>query len=420
MRFRALGFAGLLTLFSFALLSCRPPETRAPLAHEAYVWQRAHTENVSAAVRAHAPDFTRLVVLAAEVSWKGDRPQIVRIPLAHDALREASPLGLALRVNTHAGTFAPDSPATRELVALARSLLAETHTAGLRVDEFQVDYDAPERRLADYRQLLLALRPAVSPARLTFTALPAWLKHRMDFAALAASADSYVLQVHSLARPASPDSPVSLCDPTEARRAIAAAARFDRPFRVALPTYAYRLAFDSRGRFFALSAEGPQPAWPPDTTVRELSADPATLAPLVAELARSRPSALTGILWYRLPVAGDRLNWTWPTLASVMRGETPAARVTVEARTDPTGLVELFAVNSGNADHSAPLDTTVRWTDAALLASDTLPPFRSGASDRDEHHLAAPSVLLRPGSRQLVAWLRFDRPPTTLHVSPPP
>jgi len=36
-------------------------------------------------------------------------------------------------------------------------------------------------------------------------------------------------------------------------------------------------------------------------------------AGLVREWTRERPEELAGILWYRLPVAGDRLNWPMPT-----------------------------------------------------------------------------------------------------------
>ncbi len=38
------------------------------------------------------------------------------------------------------------------------------------------------------------------------------------------------------------------------------------------------------------------------------------MAGLVRGWTEGHPKELTGILWYRLPVAGDRNNWTWPTL----------------------------------------------------------------------------------------------------------
>lgn len=423
MRFRALLFVGTIALLPFAFSACRrPPVSDAPLTQEAYVWQRAHTDAVASAVRTHASAFTHLVVLAAEISWQQNHAQIVRVPFAAstDALKSAPSLGLALRINAYAGSFAADASATRELTTLASSLLDDARSAGLTITEFQIDFDASERRLADYRQWLDAFRPIVAPARLTFTALPSWLKHRRDFAALATAADDYVLQVHSLTRPSSPDDPAPLCDPEAARRAVADAARFNRPFRVALPTYGYRLAFDPQGRFFALSAEGPAPPWPAGTIIRELESDPAALSALVSDLQRLHPAALTGIIWYRLPIAGDRLNWSWPTLNAVMRGETPSARIVLEAARNASGLVEYFAVNTGTAPFTGAFAATVTWTGATRLAADTLPPFVLENETVTSHRLAAPSLRLAPGARQPAGWLRLDQSPASLHVSPTP
>jgi len=420
MRFCVLGFAGSLGLLLFALTSCRPAETRATLTQEGYVWQRAHTGAVADAVRAHAPAFNQLIVLAAEVSWVQGHARIVRVPLSTPALHTVASLGLAIRINAFSGSFAAESDSTRALVDLATSLLADARTSGLHVTELQIDFDAAEKRLADYRLWLAALRPIAAPAQLTFTSLPSWLKNTRDFDALASAADGFVLQVHSLSRPASPDAPAALCDPQTARNAIRTAARFNHPFRVALPTYGYRLAFSPEGHFFALSAEGPAPDWPSGTITRELSADPAALAPLVAELISSHPTANAGILWYRLPIAGDRLNWTWPTLARVMRGEIPVARPVLEARATDAGLVEYTVTNTGDGPFTGPFSATVTWTGAIRLAADSLPPFSLEDTATTTQRLAAPSLRLAPGDRQSVGWLRLNQAPLSLHVSPSP
>lgn len=420
MQFRAPGFAALLVLGLFAFTACRPPESSAPLTREAYVWQRAHTAAVTDAVRTHAPEFNNLVVLAAEVSWPQDRAHIVRVPLAPPSLKTAASVGLAIRVNAYSGSFAADAPATRAVVDLATALLAEASAAGLRITEFQIDFDAPESRLADYRLWLDALRPAVSPARLTFTALPSWLKNRADFTALTVAANDYVLQVHSLTRPASPDDPVSLCDPDAAREAVTAAARFNRPFRVALPTYGYHLAFTPGGRFLALSAEGPAPAWPADTVVRELSADPTSLANVVREWQIAHPQALKGIIWYRLPVAGDRLNWPWPTLKSVMSGKIPAARLTVEARSNELGLIECILINSGNAAFTGPLSAELTWNNATRLASDALPPFTVTDAKASSVRFSSTRVNVPPETSQSAGWVRLDKSPPYFNVTTSP
>jgi hypothetical protein len=417
MQFRTPGFAALLVLCLSAFTACRPPASSAPLSREAYVWQRAHTVAVADAVRAHASEFNHLVVLAAEVSWPQGRANIVRVPLALPSLKTVASVGLAIRVNTYSGSFATNAPATLALVDLATSLLTEARAAGLHVTEFQIDFDAPESRLADYRLWLDALRPVVSPARLSFTALPSWLKNRADFAALTVAANDYVLQVHSLTRPKSPDDPIPLCDPDAARTAVNDAARFNRPFRVALPTYGYHLAFDRNGRFFAISAEGPVPSWPADSIVRELGADPTSLANVVAEWQTQHPQALKGIIWYRLPVPGDRLNWSWPTLKAVMSGKIPAARLTVEARSNELGLVECILINSGNAAFTGTLNAELTWNNATRLASDALPPFAITGTKPFSVRFSTARLNVPPETSQSAGWVRFDKAPPYFNVS---
>lgn len=422
MRVGTLSFVGILVLCALAFTACRPPEeSGSPLIQDVYVWQRTHTDAVADAVRTHAPTFNQVVVLAAEVSWPNGRAHIVRVPLDLSALQAASSVGLAIRVNAYSGSFAADAASTLALVDLATSLLADARTAGLRVYELQIDFDAPESRLADYGRWLAALRPAVAaPVRLTFTALPSWLKHRREFSALAKTADDYVLQVHSLSRPASPDEPGALCDPASARRAVSQAARFGRPFRVALPTYGYRLAFDSQGRFFALSAEGPSPAWPAGSVVRELVADPTSLANVVAEWQTAHPQALKGIIWYRLPVTGDRLNWSWPTLKSVMAGKIPAARLTVEARSNQLGLVECILINTGNAAFTGPLNAELTWNNATRLATDALPPFTVTEAKLSSVRFSSARVNVPPETSQSAGWVRLDKAPPYFNVSTSP
>ena len=68
----------------------------------------------------------------------------------------------------------------------------------------------PRRRVA-------LLRKQSAPTPVVLTALPSWLD-RPAAAALLEAADGYVLQVHSLVRPASPEAMAPLCDPEAAAR----------------------------------------------------------------------------------------------------------------------------------------------------------------------------------------------------------
>jgi len=208
------------------------------------------------------------------------------------------------------------------LAGLAREIIASARTAGLQAAELQIDFDCAESRLDGYKTWVQAFKRSVADTPVVITALPSWL-NRKAFARLANAADGYVLQVHSLERPTSPDEPIILCDPAKSQKWVARAARIGVDFTVALPTYGYLVAFDESGRFIGLSAEGPSQNWPAGFIVKRVMADAPALATLVKRWRHDRPAAMKGIIWYRLPVETDQLNWTWTTLSTVIKGVEP-------------------------------------------------------------------------------------------------
>ncbi len=372
--------------------------------------------------------------LAAELNWDAAaRPALVRVPLDFSALGASGRVGgLVLRIGPWPGPFARDDETARLVARTAAETLAAARRAGWNPPELQVDFDSAERTLDGYREWLRALRAAAgADTRLVFTALPAWLRHREAFAALAAEADGYVLQVHSLAKPSGgPDTLYSLANYDDALRWArqAAEAAPGRPFRVALPTYGYRLAFDAGGKFFALSAEGPAPRWPAGTITRTVRSDPSEMLRIERALAAEPPPGCAGVVWFRLPVEGDRLNWEMPTFLRVLAGEAPRARLEVAARWSAPGLAEILVENLGETSEPPPARGRVAWPRGArLLAADGIgghEPERRRAetalvlkSDDD-----AREVLLGPGKTRAIGWLRFADE-TTLEITrdaPPP
>jgi hypothetical protein len=176
---------------------------------------------------------------------------------------------------------------------------------------------------------------------------------------------------------------------------------------VALPTYGYSIAFDSKGQFRGLSAEGPSSSWPERTAVRNIRAEPSELAQLVADWKSKRPQQLQGIIWYRLPVEGDTLNWNWRTLASVMNGELPSVRLRTEVRRPNPGLVEIELINAGTAEHDRPVELSAHWDNARLVACDGLQNFTVAGNSPTNITLTAERTSLRPGERKIVGWLRL-------------
>jgi hypothetical protein len=313
--FVAAGIAAWLFLFR------QTPHVSGPLRQEVYVWQRAWTQPVREAVSQHGTNFAAIAGLRAEISWNTNRqPQLIRANVDYETLAKARrPVGLALRIGTFAGPFTNDAIAGF-LTDTASRIVAETRTNGVTLAELQIDFDCAESKLDGYRVWIEAIQRRVAPLPVTITALPSWLDSRA-FKRLAAVATNYVLQVHSAERPRSSSAPFTLCDPRAARHAVQRAGRIGVPFRVALPTYGYLQAFDSNGKFISLSAEGPRPNWPTNAVIRKVGSDSQELAKLVHDWTVSRPAAMRGVIWYRLPVTADKYNWTWPTLQRVMRGE---------------------------------------------------------------------------------------------------
>lgn len=405
------------------------PASKTPLTQEAYVWQRTHTAAVRSAVAQHAEQFTRLTFLAAEVSWPAQNPAsspvTVRVNLDLPPADACPALGLALRIHAYRGSFAAGSPAVKHLTALAREVITDTKARGYRVTELQVDFDAAESQLDSYATLLAGLRQTIAPVPVAFTALPAWLDHPAAFARLSRSAGGFVLQVHSLTLPASPSALHPLCEPGDALRAIRRAAKAGAgvPFRVALPTYGYDIGFDSRGRYLGIAADGSARVWPAGAIVRNVRSDPAAMAGLVSGLQRQHPAALTGLIWYRLPVAGERLNWPWPALAAVMQGRTPAAQIAVEAVSTPAdpALVHISLRNLGDDDAFTSPVATINWSGTRRVAADTLAGFSFSAESSNRMMISAPAGFrLPPGATQTIGWLRFDRPPDSFHVTSSP
>ncbi len=388
-----------------------PGEQRWPgnLPQEVYVWQRAWTKPVRQAVMEHGPSFARVVALAAEVTWQNGKPKLVRVPVDYDALIQTRrPLGLALRVGPYSGSFAPTNFAAVYLANLAHSLISDALAPGAPVSELQIDFDCASSKLQGYRSWMEVIRQAVTPVPLIITALPAWLDEPV-FKSLAQTAGGYILQAHSLKRPTSFNAPFTLCDPAAARRAVAKAGEIGVPFRVALPTYGYTIAFDREGRFAGLSAEGPAKIWPAGVRTRDVRADPLELAKLVRDWCSNRPAAMKGIIWYRLPVPGDVLNWRWPTLSAILHARIPRKSVRVESRRVETGLVQISLVNDGELDISARFAVRVRWQGARLIAGDGLGGFNLARADASSARFeAAKPCHLPAGERFAIGWLRLS------------
>lgn len=391
-----------------------------PVAQGMYVWQRQWDEPVAKALARAAGSAQGFTALAAEVWWRGGRARVTRVRLDYAALKTTRrPVGLALRLGSYAGPFDARAEATVLIAGLARDLIREARAGGIEPAEVQVDFDCAASKLQGYREWVSAVRTAAASVPLTITALPSWL-HERAFPDLARATDGYVLQVHSLEPPAGPGATMSLCDPEAARRWVEEAGKIGMPFRVALPTYSYLAAFGEKGQVVWVSAEGPSRGWDRGTTLRLVRSHAAAMAGLVHAWQTARPAAMQGILWYRMPVEGDRLNWTWPTLATVMTGMRPREELRVEVAYPEPELAEIVLVNAGLTDMLPATCVEVGWESGELLGADGLRGYRVRQMSPTRLRLDCPeaATVLAPGERWQIGWLRFkQRAEVRAHVT---
>ena len=385
------------------------PET-GRLLQRGYLWQRNWPPAVAEALQQADRRIDGVVVLGAEILWDGNKPQIVEANISWPALQQSKkPCALALRIAPYPGPFSGNDEPIRAIAGVAQSLLAEAQSHGVTLDEFQIDFDCAQDKLAGYREWLHILATVVRPTRLVITTLPAWLDES-GFPALVREADGYVLQVHSVPTLAE-SGHASLCDPVLARKWVAKAAHLQLPFSVALPTYWCLAGYNPAGKLIGVAMDSVQPAWPPGTRVLEFTTNADDIARLVKEWQSSRPAGMQGMLWYRLPVATDLRNWRWPTLLAVMSGRSPAHRLQVAQEGEAP--VDFSVINAGEADESLDCSVVIRWNDSSIVALDALPGWTVAQQSGKVTFTTNPNFQLRlsPGAKVGIGWIRFEKKP---------
>ncbi len=396
------------------------PLTRELLREDAYVWQYHWNEAVRSAVAAADDDagLAELLVVAAEIMPGGGAPRLrpVRPDYAQLA-RSKKVVGLVIRIGAHGGPFAEKNPMSAAVRRAAEEILRQAREAGLRVAELQLDFDCPTRCLADYAEWVRQVKAVAGEIPVTLTALPSWLD-AAGFRQLIAVADGYVLQVHSVVPPQSPEEIAPLCDPKKTRRWVVQAARQGKPFRVALPTYAYRVGFDAAGNYRGVAAEALPEHLHGARIWRLLAADAEEMAVLLREWRGERPTLLTGVVWYRLPVDGDRFNWSKNAWEKVRSGKIPKAEWRGNFATTQVLLFDGQIENTGELAEPLPEEIVWEWQGAKVVALDAVGGYRVVERGENWVRLRREGNLemLLPGEKWPVGWIRFAAEPWPLRM----
>jgi hypothetical protein len=377
----------------------------APL-NAVYVWQHKWSTEVVSGIRKASRASTVFMVLGAEITLDDGNPHYRMPNVDWRALAStARPVWVVIRVHELPDIRSAEGQKTSVeiLVDVTRPLIDAMARSGVQASGVQLDYDCAAEDLAHYASLLRLFRERVPGVPVSLTALPSWLRHR-DLPIALAEADHYVLQVHSIEPPVRIDDPLVLCDTARVPGWLEDAASLSVPFYLALPTYGYRLIFAPGGEFVGLTAEQVEESRVGYRT-REIVAEPSEVAALVRTLRCEPPPLLLGIAWFRLPVEGDRLNWSWPLLEKVMKGQAPKLDVRAEVRSPSSNLHEVWVTNQGLFCPTEPIHIRVDWTNGTLVAHDALAEFRVDPVLEAAGHLVGKAP--GPGEERMAAWFRL-------------
>jgi hypothetical protein len=286
--------------------------------------------------------------------------------------------------------------------------LTEARQADVAIASLQIDFDCPERLLSAYAEELRRFREGFAEVPLTITALPSWLDAE-GFDDLIAAADGWTLQLHGTGRPnLSRDN--QLFNARQAGRWVDAALRHRRPFRIALPTYAYLACFGQRGEYLGMHAE--QSTFPGGTRrTLPLPAESEQVVAFLRMIDDARYAQVTGVDWFRLPLAGDRQNWTMRGFGEVLAGRPiPAQLEIVTAR---RGELFDFSVRNPTDQPLTLPSLEVEWSQGHVIGVDAAFAWRTAVS---RHAITFASreftELIGPGEQRVVGWLRLSEPQT--------
>ncbi len=396
---------------AFILTGCKPEVIKRQelLPSEVYVWQREWKPQVAESIALSRPWVQAFHLLAAEVRFEKAVMKVTRIRTDKPALVGLK-TGLVMRIFPSAAKTGWDVASVTSVVNLAQELI--TGWPAGNVVELQLDYDCPDSKLVDYIRLLTEVKAALFPLKVTCTVLPSWLRQK-EFSALAAIVPGYVLQVHSLHLPKMQDKAVALVDLAETRNALAQAVTIGVPFRVALPTYSCVVEFDSAGKMREVYAEDVPQALPlQSANYVVLDADAYGMADLVSRWRTEASPLLQSVVWYRLPVAQDRLNWPLDVLAKVAQGESLKRGWLAHCKKQEAGQAEVVIEQAGDAPDDLPTLVTLHWAGPEAVGADALGGYQvvESASGYLSLKLVNPGRMPRVGSgtKRVIGWLRVE------------
>lgn len=379
------------------------PQSRSSIPQAAYIWQRVWTPAHRGVLANSHGLFHQLRVLAAQLQpgegWFD----------AHVDLQDLQIDGRSVRPVIRLDGRLPALDAAQIAQRSAR-IVSDWRAAGVQVDGIEIDFDCPSARLPEYAKLLTAVRAALPhDVQLSITALPDWID-ASGLPDLLAVADEAVLQVHAVRDPAQ-----GLFDAEKAAQWIARfAERTSKPFEVALPAYGSALVFDRSGQRVGVESEA---GIAQAGERQELNADPAAVAALLRKLEAAPPAHFHGIVWFRLPLPGDRRAWALSTITAVINAQPLQAQLVASARATGAGAFDLQVANRGTLDSLLPASVEIGGQGCG--EADALPGYRIEHVGTSVHFVRESDARLPASQNRALGWVRCTQlVDSDMHVHP--
>jgi len=325
--------------------------TSGDIPQEVYVWQRVWTDEVVSAVEKYSPEFNKSIFLAAEISYRGDSDtwtcQAFQDPIEY-AQQDPTNYGLAFRIQTNA---AQSKWSNNSLTKVDEFI--QLHIGN--VSTIQIDYDCPSKKLADYIKLMAHLRKKFPNKKLEITCLPDWL-NKSTFSELIGKTDRYIMQVHGVSGHGKGQ---ALCDTIHTQKVAHQCAQLGHPFLIALPTYRHAISYSQNGTIQSVASEGNFHS----SNYEIVSANAPQISSLIKLWQQQRPELMQGVIWYRLPVITDKMNWTSDTFQKTRNGESiDPADLDFKVSLNTNGSYQLSLTNNSSQHLDWPKTLDLTWS----------------------------------------------------------
>lgn len=285
---------------------------RSQLSQEVYIWQRQWRPANQTALEQSQGAFQGLRILALQAHPKPNGADIwFEVAVNHAWLQaDPRPKVAVIRLDGQLSHLNDE-----EVINKINQVLANWQAKGTRITGVEIDHDSASSKLPAYHNFLKKLKAQLpTELKLSITALPAWLSSA-DFPPLLSTIDELVLQIHSVSDPR-----LGLFDANLGWQWVQQLSNISTvPYLIALPTYGSAVISTPSG--YKVESETPlrDQTRSPDT-VQELQANPEILHAFVQRLETATDDRLRGIIWFRLPLEGDKRVWPLNTLIAVAKG----------------------------------------------------------------------------------------------------